>query len=79
MAKGSVEGSDYAAVLKQALQRLSDAERRELFDLMKRAVAERDVQGFARVLLILKIGETSREYECLMSLWDEMTRASRHD
>jgi hypothetical protein len=69
---------DTSAVAKAAIAKLSPEEIREIHRLIQKAIYERDLPKFKEGLLKLKFDETSKEYERMMQLWDEQTRASRH-
>lgn len=69
---------DTAAVAKATIAKLSPEEIREIRGLIQKAIDERNLPKFKEGLIKLKFDETSKEYERMMQLWDEQTRASRH-
>ena len=70
---------DVMSVLRDRLTKLSDSRRQSALTMVFHAVNDHDLPKFQRVLATLGIDESSRGYEQLMKIWDEMTRASRHD
>ena len=68
---------DTAAVAKATIAKLSEEEISEIRGLIQKAIDERNLPKFKEGLLKLKFDETSKEYERMMQLWDEQTRASR--
>lgn len=67
-----------AELAKIALLKMSERERHEVRGLVQRALDERDFPKFKAGLLKLGFDEKSAQYEKMMQLWDEYTRASRH-
>jgi hypothetical protein len=71
-------GPDTAAVAKPALILMSGEERKQIKRLIQLALDEHDLPRFQAGLLKLGFDEGSAQYEKMMQLWDEHTRASRH-
>jgi hypothetical protein len=67
-----------AEVAKVALLKMSEEERNEIWGLVQHALSEHDLPRFKAGLLKLGFDENSVQYEKMMQLWDEHTRASRH-
>ena len=67
-----------AEVAKVALLKMSEEERNEIRGLVQRALDGHDFPRFKAGLLKLGFDENSAQFEKMMQLWDEHTRASRH-
>ena len=67
-----------AEIAKVALLKMSEEERMEIRGLIQHALAEHDLPRFKAGLLKLGFDESNAQYERMMQLWDEHTRASRH-
>lgn len=62
-----------------SIAKMSAEERREISELVQKALNNHDLPKFQAGLAKLGYAETSAEYEKLMKLWDAFEQASRHD
>jgi len=75
--KKSVPKPGTVDIAKAGFAKLSAEEQAKLTKAITIAVTERDLRTFRAALLKLGFDETSAQYEKMMKLWDEHSRASR--